>query len=61
MSIPDPVVYTVRIEHWADGTVGVEVYGVGDSPHDRESIAWALRKAAHKVETCESKKLEQFS
>ena len=61
MSIPDPVVYTVRVEHWADGTVAVEVHGVGDSPNDRESIAWALRKAAHKVETCETKHTSQFS
>ena len=47
----DPVVYTVKAEHWNDGTVSVEVHGVSSSPHTRESIAWAPRKAAHSVET----------
>ena len=46
----DPVVYDVRVEHWQDGTVSVEVHGVSSSPYDRKSIAWALRKAAHSVE-----------
>jgi hypothetical protein len=46
----DPVTYTVKIEHWQDGTLITHVYDVGDSPEDRASIAFALREAARQVE-----------
>ena len=42
----DPVIYTVRIEHWADGTLITKVEGIASEEKDRESAAWALRQAA---------------
>lgn len=47
---PDPVIFTVEIQHWADGEVGAKVFGVGDSEQDRKAIAFALREAATLVE-----------
>lgn len=46
----DPVIYTVEIQHWADGEVDATVRNVGDSEEDRKSVAHALRKAADLVE-----------
>lgn len=46
----DPVHYTVEIDHWQDGTVEVTVHEVGDSDQDKQSVAYALREAARKVE-----------
>jgi len=57
----DPVVYTVRISHWADGEVEAEVEDVGDSPSDRASVAHALREAADLVERGSPVRKEDYS
>lgn len=43
---------TVQVQHDDDGDIDfeVEVRGAGHSLTDRESIAWALRQAAERVE-----------
>ena len=43
------VTYTVTITHHDDGEVDVTVKGVGSTPRDRESVAYALHKAAELV------------
>lgn len=57
----DPVVYTVTIEHWADGEVDVRVQDVDSTPRDRASIAWALRRAADLIEQGEPKRKGELS
>ena len=44
------VSYRVEILHYDSGDLEVHVFDVGDSQKDRESIAWALREAARKVQ-----------
>lgn len=50
MKAPTFVHYRVEIVHHDDGEIDVEVFDVGSSPRDRESVAWALREAAKRVE-----------
>lgn len=38
--------YVATITHDDDGDLHVKIEGVGSSPDDRASIAWALRTAA---------------
>lgn len=57
----DPVVYTVTVMHWQDGDIDVQVNDVGSSPEDRAAVAFALRRAADKVEQGEPLSQERYS
>jgi ribosomal protein S9 len=51
----DPVEYTIKVSHWNDGDVNVQITGAGDSDKDREAIAYAIQQALHIVKHGEVK------
>lgn len=61
MTAPDPVEYTILVQHWQDGDVDVTVKDVGHSEKDRQAIAHALRKALELVENGTPQDLSKLS
>lgn len=51
-ALREPVEYAVYITHRYDGTLEVHVPEIEDDSRSRESVAWALRRAADAIEPC---------